>query len=652
MMDSELAQFSAKEAFKILCLYLAQKADPVEPHQELGFPSQQAAFEAIAKKFASKPNTVKNERDAFDAVSSSDRRGWQRELRPALKQIWDRFGSLPRADLLNISRRILDFDWVIDMSNELPELPDLSEIIAECGVRLSSFEPSLSINISDQLWSEIRKVYLSRVRNDKVDIVGGHTFWITTPDDKFLAISVQEFPRCWAAIPYVEPIKKYEKIVDELALALGYTSRSIATAKRDVFGKLPSAEWRTSADPEKKIDQNKIDKIDQFLRSRFSDDQISLDRFKKFLEDPVWSGVSKQLSRLDWIEAAIQAVGGWLAVGAARRGELVQALASMPNIDEGLKTAISESRSGNNSPRALGGERMLGGENILYYGAPGTGKSYTAKTSGDHEGAKAFRTVFHPDMQNSDFVGSLKPAISEKGDVSYKFRPGPFSRAIRYARDNPSERVHLVIEELNRAMAAAVFGELFQLLDRNKYGASEYAVEAPSDEFAEWYGEEIIKLPSNLWILATMNSADQGVYPLDTAFRRRWRQVYVPLDYNKAPTGNITIIVDLGVGSKIPWPIFVETLNNFLAIRLDIPEDRLVGPRFLSEAELESGDLPGKLLIYLWDDLLRHHGRNKLFSGTIRTYGSLDKAVNEKQPIFNADFLAALPLSQSEIVDE
>ena len=292
-------------------------------------------------------------------------------------------------------------------------------------------------------------------------------------------------------------------------------------------------------------------------------------------------------------------------------------------------------------PKAKG-DRVKGGENILYYGAPGTGKSYTAKAAGADAKAEIFRTVFHPDMQNSDFVGSLRPGVDGEGHVTYEFRPGPFARALLFARENPRQHVHLVIEELNRAMAAAVFGELFQLLDRDANGGSEYTVDAPSDEFAKWYGEESFGLPSNFWILATMNSADQGVYPLDTAFRRRWRQEYIPIDYDKAPDGGLVIAAGDAGDIPVEWREFVRKLNDFLIANLDIPEDRLVGPRYLAPKELEGGQLPGTLLIYLWDDLLRHHGRHRLFLDSFRTYGALDKAVREGKQIFGPEFLAFL----------
>ena len=116
-------------------------------------------------------------------------------------------------------------------------------------------------------------------------------------------------------------------------------------------------------------------------------------------------------------------------------------------------------------------------------------------------------------MQNSDFFGTLKPVTDDEGSISYAFSPGPFSKAIAHAYANPAEAVWLVVEELNRAPAAAVFGDLFLLLDRDENGAGEYDVDCPSEEAARWYKQKAgiengkLRLPSNFWIVATMNSA-------------------------------------------------------------------------------------------------------------------------------------------------
>ena len=287
-------------------------------------------------------------------------------------------------------------------------------------------------------------------------------------------------------------------------------------------------------------------------------------------------------------------------------------------------------------------KRLQGGYNAIYYGAPGTGKSWTIDQLVKVSKSPTFRTVFHPDMQNSDFVGTLKPVIVED-HVSYAFSPGPFGKAYVAAIKNPRQMTWLVIEELNRAPAAAVFGELFLLLDRNDDGSGVYDVDCPSEEFGKWIAAQTgdlsgkLRLPSNLSIVCTMNSADLGVYPLDTAFRRRWRQHYIPLDYEDGPNTNLAVVLNSG-SITLTWLEFVKRLNALLSEN-GIAEDRLIGPWFVKPGEFhEKGLIPEKLLVYLWDDLLRSHGRDIIFrDGHINTYGTLLRFRNESKPFLSVN---------------
>ena len=287
---------------------------------------------------------------------------------------------------------------------------------------------------------------------------------------------------------------------------------------------------------------------------------------------------------------------------------------------------------------------LTGGENRIFYGAPGTGKSHEINKI--ISGKIYTRTVFHPDLQNSDFFGCLKPRM-EESKVNYEFVPGPFMKALSEAYLNYSDPVYLVIEELNRAPASAVFGDLFLLLDRNDDGQGEYDVDFPSPESLKWFNYETgmtcekILIPSNLYIYASVNSADQGVYPIDTAFRRRWQQEYLPLDYKKGPVGKVSYVDKNNNRRTIKWQFFVEALNNFLTSIEDqsIAEDRLIGQWFVKVKELDGKGIPEKILLYLWDDLLRHEGREKIFDlDKIKTYGDLAKAVENQKHFLSTAF--------------
>ena len=300
------------------------------------------------------------------------------------------------------------------------------------------------------------------------------------------------------------------------------------------------------------------------------------------------------------------------------------------------------------------GPAVTGGTNRIFYGAPGTGKSYRVHGEMSADAEKVV-TVFHPDTQHNDFVGALKPGMEkdEHGDsvVTYRFRPGPFTRALILAISHPDRKVCLIIEEINRASAAAVFGELFQLLDRNPDGESTYSINATDPDMLEYINSELgargctplekLRIPANLSLLATMNSSDQAVMPLDTAFKRRWNFEYLPIDFSNPQIPQTGIVFTTRSGKySVSWPDFAQIINDTL-VECDIAEDRLIGPFFLNEKELETEEkakaaLGGKLFIYLWDDVLRHLGHQKMFSSAYRTFGNLSAAFRNDKAVFSA----------------
>lgn len=300
------------------------------------------------------------------------------------------------------------------------------------------------------------------------------------------------------------------------------------------------------------------------------------------------------------------------------------------------------------------------GVNKIYYGAPGTGKSYSIDQVIDQD--RSTRIVFHADTQYSDFVGCLKPTVTEKG-LTYVFRPGPFTLALVQAFKDPGNHYWLVIEEINRAPAAAVFGEIFQLLDRDEAGNSIYSI-TPSDPdmvayiesaLGEKLGNGQVYIPGNLSLLATMNSSDQAVMPLDTAFKRRWKFKYIPLEFTNCATGALRINLQTSGEVEIPWSVFAQTVNRILS-ELEIPEDRHLGPFFLSDYELkdaesQSESLTGKLFMYLWDDVLRHGYRSELFRSDIRTYGKLSSSYLKNELVFSDSLNSALESTISSSKD-
>jgi 5-methylcytosine-specific restriction protein B len=336
--------------------------------------------------------------------------------------------------------------------------------------------------------------------------------------------------------------------------------------------------------------------------------------------------------------------------------------------DDNLKTTIAylKSQQPDDVVFSCTQSENVEGRNIIYYGAPGTGKSHIINEQ--TASYKKITTVFHPDTQYSDFVGSLKPKMEKdpsdpsKRQITYQFRPGPFSKALIAAILNDSEHVFLVIEEINRAPAAAVFGELFQLLDRYN-GASKYEIDAADPDMLDYINNQLpddkvikkLSIPANLSLLATMNSSDQAVMPMDAAFKRRWSFKYIRIDFDNVdvPSNKFRIVTVHGT-YDISWSDFAQIINKTL-IECRVAEDRLLGPFFLIEDEMADIEatkdtLSGKLFVYLWDDVLRHLGHEHLFSPAYKTFGDLSNAFHEDKAVFNSSIEEAIKSRGKKVI--
>lgn len=324
----------------------------------------------------------------------------------------------------------------------------------------------------------------------------------------------------------------------------------------------------------------------------------------------------------------------------------------------------------------------------IYYGAPGTGKSKTIKDL--TFGESVIRTTFHPDSDYASFVGTYKP-ITEEVDlrdcygkkvidddtkevvkeerIAYKFIPQAFLEAYveawkklgskkseksdkSYNRIHPalldtpeiftknkaSKKQFLIIEEINRGNCAQIFGDLFQLLDRNEYGFSDYPIVTDKDmqkylekEFAGWeitnkeeinqlYGEanmvnlimkgERLVLPSNLYIWATMNTSDQSLFPIDSAFKRRWDWKYVPIREGRDKETNAKLNWYINTGDKqYKWWSFISKVNELIG-SLTNSEDKKLGYFFCKakDGEIDADLFVSKVIFYLWNDVFKDYG--------------------------------------------
>lgn len=324
----------------------------------------------------------------------------------------------------------------------------------------------------------------------------------------------------------------------------------------------------------------------------------------------------------------------------------------------------------------------------IYYGAPGTGKSKAIKDL--TFGEDIIRTTFHPDSDYASFVGTYKPITEEvvlrdcygkkvideetgkevnEERIAYKFIPQAFleayveawkklgSKTIKkgdksnnrihpalldtpeiFTKNKASKKQYLIIEEINRGNCAQIFGDLFQLLDRNEYGFSDYPIVADKDmqkylekEFEGWeitnkdkinqlYGEanmvslilkgERLVLPSNLYIWATMNTSDQSLFPIDSAFKRRWDWKYVPIREGRDKETNAPLNWRINTGDKqYDWWSFVSKINELIG-SLTNSEDKKLGYFFCKakDGEIEADLFVSKVIFYLWNDVFKDYG--------------------------------------------
>lgn len=302
----------------------------------------------------------------------------------------------------------------------------------------------------------------------------------------------------------------------------------------------------------------------------------------------------------------------------------------------------------------------------IYYGAPGTGKSHEIKeqTAEAEEQGRVFRTTFHPDSDYSTFVGCYKPAMKEniiskngveskEEQIVYSFTPQAFTNAYVKAWQT-NEPVFLIIEEINRGNCAQIFGDLFQLLDRGDDGVSDYPIKADTDlcqylekELGE-DGSKGIKdgklcLPANLHIWATMNTSDQSLFPIDSAFKRRWDWHYTPIcNANKGWKVEAN-------GNQYDWWDFLQKINERIE-RATSSEDKQLG-YFFCKADgngvISAEKFVSKVIFYLWNDVFKDFADSsddpfKVADGNRMTFRTFYTADDNGKTIVNEDNVEAL----------
>ena len=274
----------------------------------------------------------------------------------------------------------------------------------------------------------------------------------------------------------------------------------------------------------------------------------------------------------------------------------------------------------------------------ILFGPPGTGKSHKIETE-YAKGHYRARTTFHPDTDYASFVGAYKPVMNANNEIEYQFRPQVFAETYWAAWQQPERAHFLVIEEINRGNCAQIFGDLFQLLDRDAAGYSSYAGRADAD-LAQWLSAQLanadaagpdtraryvtalhqrnatiaaadagqwLLLPPNLYLYATMNTSDQSLFPMDSAFKRRWEWEYVPIEYNKVED----VVLDLApVAGRYKWEFFLRAVNERIH-KFSESEDKQLGNYFVKpqkgagERIINFDTFKSKVLFYLWSDVYK-----------------------------------------------
>lgn len=292
--------------------------------------------------------------------------------------------------------------------------------------------------------------------------------------------------------------------------------------------------------------------------------------------------------------------------------------------------------------------------NMIFYGVPGCGKSYhidyeilkknkeTKEYGTEFKKENIIRTTFYQDYSNTDFVGQILPKVT--GDkVEYIFNPGPFTLALIRAISNPTEKVALIVEEINRGNAPAIFGDIFQLLDRDEETSiSEYGIKNVSViDFLNDYKFEInneiikyrfdeIKIPGNMYIYATMNTSDQNVYTLDTAFTRRWGKEKIKNVVEKCTFGGLPVP---GM-NDYTWAEFVDSINKCIRDNIEnlqVNEDKQIGAYFIRKSLLVSNNAEKfayKVFDYLWSDVAKLD--HDIFFNSYNTLEDLIDAYKDK----------------------
>ena len=294
----------------------------------------------------------------------------------------------------------------------------------------------------------------------------------------------------------------------------------------------------------------------------------------------------------------------------------------------------------------------------IFFGAPGTGKSYGIDMLiSNHypnvnieDNPFVFRTTVYSDYSYYNFIGNIMPT-SKDGEIGYEFKAGVFTQALEMAFEHSDKEIFLVIEEMSRGDIASIFGDIFQLLDRDDSGISDYSIN--NDLVSNYLNEknidigEKIYLPRNLHIIGTVNTSDQNVNVIDTAFKRRFEFVYVDVNPVKDDNDNFLNSFKFKLDdTEFEWNKFYMSLNELITTKLELSEDKQIGQFFIKfnnlvTDEQKLDEIKNKLLHYLWDDVQGAviSDECSIFKNEYKTFSSLYKAFGNGENVFSSELM-------------
>lgn len=584
----------------------------------LGYSHMTAALKGLAIRLNVKDTTLKNWRDEFDAVTGR-RQGWhQRPPRPSRQLVIDGYSGFTEEDLRKECLKAMK-----DLEVGYILLKDLNDLSLELKRSYDGEFDGAEIVLPEEFRAAFSALLVSR----------GHTatFLSTTTivrkGTKTTYIPNQWFVAAAYMADLVRAIKTYQGHL--AAVEPAFSNKS----DRTLFYQGLKKQGEFPGDMRKRATA-----LFARLTTNGQEVEVYVSRIVRFCIDYDWWFGDKTVEREDCYASPVLNLLGVVAASSGFIADMARDLAVEPSLVGFDKLLMEKVRS---KHPARGSLKV--GVNVIVYGAPGTGKSYRVER--EFADTRLTRVVFHSEYTYYDFVGAYKPVplyrlpmvpMKDAGGnelscgepaIDYKYVPGPFIRVLIDALRIPDTMHTLLIEEINRANAPAVFGEVFQLLDRRPDGRSVYRI-VPAKELRDYLSScgdvcdlvaDGMYIPANMNIAATMNSADQGVFVLDSAFKRRWRVVYQKIDSSLAPHALTPITY---AGKEFYWGHFVDALNQKLASSFRVEEDRLIGQFFIRPEELNDKDQAfGKLLLYLWDDVLRH--RREFFATGVNKYSDL-----------------------------